>query len=75
MKEMDSTSQSLDKGRSSKEKRLANAKNSRGISAKACVTKAMNWGLESAKVLHGCDASISEVSLSQELWEAQGTTN
>jgi hypothetical protein len=60
---MDSTSQSLAKARSPEEKSLAKAKNSRGMSAKACSAKAKNWELESAKVLPTQDASTSEVSL------------
>ena len=71
---MDSTSRSFAKARSSEEKSLAKAKNSREISAKACSTKAMTWELESAKVLHGHDASISKASLTQEMWKAQETT-
>ena len=41
----------------------AKAKNSRGISAKACSAKAMTWELELTKVLPKHEASISEVSL------------
>ena len=48
---------------SSKEMSFAKAKNSRGMSAKACSAKAMTWEFESAKVLTTHDASISEVSL------------
>jgi hypothetical protein len=54
---MDLTSQSLAKVRSPEEKSLAKAKNSREMSAKACSAKAMNWELESAKVLPTHDAS------------------
>ena len=60
---MDSTSQSIAKDRSSKEKSLAKAKNSRGISAKACSAKAMTWKLETANALPKHEASISEASL------------
>ena len=60
---MDSTSQSLAKDRSSEEESLAKAKNSRGISAKACSAKAMTWELESANALPKHEASISEASL------------
>jgi hypothetical protein len=48
---MDSTSEPLAKARSSEEKSLAKARNLRGMSARACSAKAMNWELESAKVL------------------------
>ena len=60
---MDLTNQIFAKAGSSKEKSLAKAKNSRGMSAKACSAKAMTWELESAKVLPKHDASTSEVSL------------
>jgi hypothetical protein len=58
---MDSTSQSHAKARSSEEKSLATAKNSRGMSTKACLAKAMNWELESAKVLptHGASTALT----------------
>ena len=64
MKGLDSTSQSLAKARSSEERILAKAKNSRGMSARACSAKAMTWELESAKVPLKQEASISEVPLS-----------
>jgi len=54
---MDSTSQSNAKAKSSKEKSLAKATNSRGMSARACSAKAMNWTLESSKALPTHDAS------------------
>jgi hypothetical protein len=54
---MDSTSEPLAKARSLEEQNLAKAKNSRGMSARACSAKAMNWELESAKVLPIHDAS------------------
>ena len=60
---MDSTSHSLSKAKGSEEKTLAKAKNSRGMSAKACFAKAITWELEPAKVLSRHEASISEVSL------------
>ena len=71
---MDLTNQRVAKARSSEEESLAKAKNSRGISARACLPKAMTWELESAKVLHNHDGSIGEASLTQEMWKAQETT-
>ena len=47
------------------------AKSSRGISAKACTAKTMTWELDSAKGVLAHDASISEVSLPQVMWETQ----
>ena len=60
---MDSTSKSLTKAKGTEEKSLAKAKNSRGMSAKACVAKAMTWKLEMANALSNYEASISETSL------------
>ena len=57
---MDSTSQSF-----------TQAKGSRGISARACTAKTMKWELDSAKGVLAHDASISEVSLPQVMWETQ----
>jgi hypothetical protein len=54
---MDPTSQNLAKARNPEEKSLTKAKNSRGMSSRACSAKAMNWKLESAKVLPTHDAS------------------
>ena len=58
---MDSTSKGLFEAMGTEEKNLAKAKTSRGISAKACVAKAMTWMLDMAKALPSHEASISIV--------------
>jgi hypothetical protein len=46
-------------------------KRSRGISARACVARAMNWKLELAKDVTVHDASGNEASLPQAMCEAK----
>ena len=60
---MDSTNQGITHGKSS-----------RGISAKACAVKTMTWELKAVKGVIVHDASISKVSLTQEMWKAQEAT-
>ena len=60
---MDSTSKSPTKAKGIEEKSLAKAKNSRGMSAKACAAKAMTWKLEMVNVVPNYEASISVASL------------
>ena len=57
---MESTSYSLAKAKSVENNSLAKAKISRGLSAKACVAKAMTWTLEMANALPSHEASISK---------------
>ena len=47
------------------------AKNSRGISARACTAKTMTWELDLAKGVLAHDVSIGEVSLPQVMWETK----
>jgi hypothetical protein len=61
------------KARSSEEKSGAKTKNSRGISARACVAKTMTWELESAKGVTVHDGSSIEASLSHAMCEAKKT--
>ena len=68
---MDSTSQSFTKAKISEERSVAKAGSSRGISARACAAKTMTWELDSAKGVLVHDASISNISLPQVMWEAQ----
>ena len=72
---MDLTNRTLAKARSEEEEGLAKAKYSRGISARACVTKTMTWELASAKGVPAYDASSIEASLSHTNWEDEKTTN
>ena len=72
---MDPTIRSPAKARSEEEEGLAKAKNSRGISARACVAKTMTWDLESAKGVTSYDASSIEASLSHANWEDEKNTN
>ena len=55
------------------ETREIKTKSSRGISARACVARAMTWELESAKNATVHDASGIETSLSQATCEAKQT--
>ena len=48
---------------------MAKTKGSRGISARACVARAMTWKLDSVEGVLAHDASIREVSLPQVMWE------
>ena len=50
---------------------VTTSRSSRGISARACAAKTMMWELDSAKGALAHDASISEVSLPQVMWETQ----
>ena len=59
---MESTSHSLTEAKRTKDKSLAKAKVSRGISTKTCVAKAMTWTLEKANALPSQEASISKTS-------------
>ena len=59
---MDSISKGLAEAKDTEEKSLVKAKTSRGISAKACVAKAMTWKLEKANALPSHEASISKAS-------------
>ena len=61
---MDLTSKGLAKAKCTKEKSLAKAKNSRGLSAKACAAKAVTWEIESARALPIHDVTKSKASLS-----------
>jgi hypothetical protein len=64
---MDSTSEPIDEANNSKEKNLAKAKNSRGMSARACSAKAMTWTLESSKAPSTHNVSPKDTCSSQTL--------
>jgi hypothetical protein len=62
---MDSTSHSLAKVEKQEEKGVAKAKTLRGMSAKACSTKALTWTLELSKALSTHNASTKDTCDSQ----------
>ena len=59
---MDLTSEGLIEAKGMEEKRLAKAKNPRGMSLRACVAKTMMWMLEKANALPSQEASINKAS-------------
>ena len=59
---MDSISQGLAEAKGTEEKSLVKVKTSRGVSARACVAKAMTWTLEKANAIPSHKASISKAS-------------
>jgi hypothetical protein len=62
---MDSTSELSDEAKGTKDKGLAKVKSSRGISARACSAKAMNWTLEVSKAPSTHNANTKDTCDSQ----------